>query len=257
MQSSAWRSIGLGSVALSSLLVWAGCAVPPPDDTSEPDGEEPSAETNQALSGGTVGNALSGGCSTASVKGLSQQIIDEMQCMRPGLFVSVPDRPNLSLEPQVFPYLLAPARDRLVAALDAKPGTTMVVTSMYRTIAQQYLLSSWHDQGRCGIKAAAQPGRSNHETGLAIDISNHTTWSSGLSSRGFHWLGSFDPVHFDYQGTGAVDERGLDVEAFQRLWNRNNPSDTIADDGDWGPATMARMKKSPASGFKTGATCSP
>ena len=246
----------MATVALSSLLLWAGCAVPPPDE-SEPDGEEPSVQSDQALSAGSVENALSGGCSTASVKGLSQQIIEEMQCMRPGLFVAVPDAPNLSLQPQVFPYLLAPARDRLVLALKAKPGTTMEVTSMYRTVAQQYLLSAWHDQGRCGIKAAAKPGRSNHESGLAIDISNHGTWSSALEARGFNWLGSFDPVHFDYQGSGAVDERGLDVEAFQRLWNRNNAADTIADDGDWGPNTQARMRKSPAAGFKIGASCSP
>jgi hypothetical protein len=248
--------MGTATLALGALLLGAGCAVPPPEDT-EQDGEEPTADGNQALSNGTVADALGGGCSTASVKGLSQQIIDEMQCMQPGLFVKVPDRPNLALAPQVFPYLLAPARDRLVAALDARPGTTFEVNSMYRTVAQQYLLYTWHAQGRCGITAAASPGRSNHETGLAIDVGNRTSWQSTLTAKGYHWLGSFDPMHFDYQGPGASDERGLDVEAFQRLWNRNHPNDTIAEDGDWGPNTQSRLRKSPAAGFAIGATCAP
>src|SRR5262249_27193003 len=50
--------------------------------------------------------------------------------------------------------------------------------------------------------------------------------------------------------------RGIDVRAFQRLWNRNNPGDKIAEDGEWGPQTETRMKKSPASGFPIGAQCS-
>jgi hypothetical protein len=251
-----WCAVGMVSLALTASLLAMGCAPPPPED-SEPDGTEPNVATNAALSGGTVADALNGGCSTASVKGLSQQIIDEMQCMKPGLFVAVPSEPNLSVEPQVFAYLLAPARDHLIATLAAHPGTTMTVTSMYRTIAQQYLLATWHSQGRCGISAAAPPGESNHETGLAIDVSNHSTWYSSLSGHSFHWLGSFDPVHFDYQGTGAVDQRGLDVEAFQRLWNRNHASDTIAEDGDFGPASQARLRESPASGFAIGSSCQP
>jgi 3D (Asp-Asp-Asp) domain-containing protein len=52
-----------------------------------------------------------------------------------------------------------------------------------------------------------------------------------------------------------VSYKGVDVKAFQRLWNRNNPSDLIEEDGIWGPMTEARMKKSPAAGFAIGAQC--
>jgi len=76
-----------------------------------------------------------------------------------------------------------------------------------------------------------------------------------LTNYGFKWLGSSDPWHFDYVGAGAVSYKGLDVKAFQRLWNRNHPGDKIATDGVWGPNTEARMKKAPAGGFATGATC--
>lgn len=131
----------------------------------------------------------------------------------------------------------------------------MVVNSMLRTVAQQYLLYRWYQKGTCGISLAATPGNSNHETGLAIDIDNQSTWRSKLSAKGFQWLGASDPVHFDYVGAGAVDHRGLDVLAFQRLWNRNHPEDKIAEDGDWGPATSGRMAKSPAAGFAKGASC--
>jgi hypothetical protein len=63
-------------------------------------------------------------------------------------------------------------------------------------------------------------------------------------------------VHFDYVGGGTVSLRGLSVQAFQRLWNRNNPSDRIDEDGDYGPATESRLARAPASGFARGASCS-
>ena len=62
-----------------------------------------------------------------------------------------------------------------------------------------------------------------------------------------------DPVHFDH--TASADDRGRDVIAFQHLWNLNNPSDHIAEDGDYGPQTQARLMKSPATGFATGPDC--
>ena len=49
----------------------------------------------------------------------------------------------------------------------------------------------------------------------------------------------------------------MDVMAFQRLWNRNHPEDIIAEDGDYGPATAARIERSPADGFPRGPTCAP
>jgi len=66
-----------------------------------------------------------------------------------------------------------------------------------------------------------------------------------------HWkkLGDQDPVHYDYVGQGGVDIRQLSVRAFQRLWNVNNPQDKIAEDGIYGPATEARLLRSPVKGF--------
>lgn len=260
------KSIGFGSVSLLAaiglVLASPGCVVSSeePDeeldgteaDGAETDGAEPIGEASSAI---TVAQAVSAGCSTSSVHGLSLQIIAEGNCITPGAYSSVPSRANMSVSANVFLKLETPAKNKLIAALDAYPGTTMTVTSMLRTVAQQYLLYRWYQLGTCGISLAATPGNSNHETGLAMDISNYSSWTGKLPNYGFKWLGSSDPVHFDYTGSGAVSYKGLDVKAFQRLWNRNHAGDTIATDGIWGPQTQARMQQSPAGGFPIGAQC--
>ncbi|MFO0760547.1 MAG: M15 family metallopeptidase [Byssovorax sp.] len=252
-------------LALSCMILSAsfglGCAATPgePDTvTDEADGPEPDeslAQESDAVSGGTVAQAADNSCTTASVKGLSLQIIAEGNCLSPGAYAKVPSRSNLTVGSAVFPYLEKPARDQLLGSLDAHKSWHMTVNSMLRTIAQQYLLYRWYQQGRCGIGLAAKPGNSNHETGLAMDINPASTWKGSLENHGFHWLGSSDPVHFDYVGSGAVSHKGLDVKAFQRLWNHAHPGDKIDVDGQWGPQTEARMKKAPAAGFSAGPTC--
>ena len=244
-----------GAAALAlSLPLFASCAaVPEPD--AQGDDEVASVDRGDGVSSGTVLDASNNSCATASVKGLSAQIIAEANCETPDAFAPVPNLPNLDAGPNVFLNLEKPARDALVATLKAHPEKTMTVNSALRTVAQQYLLYRWYQTGACGISLAAKPGNSNHETGLALDVDESSSWRSSLEGHGFSWLGSSDPVHFDYVGSGAEDLRGLDVLAFQRLWNRNNPQDKIAEDGDWGPGTEARMKKSPANGFAKGASC--
>jgi hypothetical protein len=236
-------------------LAAVGCAAAPAgEDADHPHDEEPKGMTD-ALSSGTVLEAADGSCTTTSVKGLSLQIIQEANCVAPGASSLVPQTGKVSFGAAVFPYLEKPARDKLVMALEAYPSTTMTINSMFRSVAQQYLLYRWYQRGQCGVGLAAEPGYSNHETGLALDVSEYSTWKGKLSSYGFSWLGSGDPVHFDYVGAGAVDHRGLDVRAFQRLWNLNNPNDEIAEDGSYGPATEGRLKKSPASGFPIASSC--
>jgi hypothetical protein len=188
------------------------------------------------------------------VKGLATQLVDEIQCMKPGSMKSIANTPGLSLGSAVFPYLQTPAANALVLAQKAR-GTTMSINSGLRTLPQQYLLYRWYQTGRCGIGLAARPGRSNHESGIAVDINDNTGWRSAMEGKSFRWLGSSDPVHFDFIGGGTVSMQGLSVQAFQRLWNRNNPNDKIAEDGQYGPATEARLAKAPVGGFPKGAQC--
>jgi MYXO-CTERM domain-containing protein len=249
------RPSRLSRLALTLAPACLALACGPSEALDDPadDPLEPIATARARIS---VAEAASSSCSTTSVKGLSEQIVAQANCIEPGAFVPLPGGlGNLSLGGAVFPYLEEPARDAFVDALEAHPGTSMTVNSMLRTVAQQYLLYRWYQQGDCGIGLAAQPGKSNHETGLAVDLSQYNTWKPHLAAVGFSWLGANDPVHFDYAGPGAVSYLGTDVLAFQQLWNKNHPEDLIAEDGSYGPQTEARLVASPAEGFPVPPSC--
>jgi hypothetical protein len=185
--------------------------------------------------------AASGGCSTAAVRQLSDQIVAEMNCIRPGLMANISGA-NVSLGPAALPYLQTSAAQDLRAATNGR--SRLSLNSTLRSVAQQFILFQWGKTQSCGVQIAASPGRSNHEDGAAIDTSSYDAWRGILSNHGFRWYGSGDRVHFDHSG---VDAQG--VLAFQRLWNRNNPSDRISADGLYGPQTEARLKRSPRLGF--------
>lgn len=221
---------------------------------AEPDEAPFEEELGVAESAITVAQAIDSSCSTLTVKGLGQQIIDQANCIAPGAYSEVPDLGNVSLGDSI-PYLQEPARDAFVDALNDNPGMNITINSMLRTVAQQLLLYRWYLNGECGISLAASPGASNHETGLAFDTSQYNAWRPTLEAHGFVWLGGNDPVHFDYAGPGVVDHGGVDVLAFQQLWNDNNPDDLIDEDGAYGPQTEARLLASPAEGFPGTVVC--
>jgi MYXO-CTERM domain-containing protein len=184
------------------------------------------------------------GCSTAGVEGLSAQLVATQICMRPDLFVRVTPHTGVNIVgPRVHPLMSRTARTAFWAAASRH---RLDAASIFRTVAQQYVL--FHS-GAC--VAAAPPGGSNHQSGRAVDISN---WEDGgarsaLIGAGCRWLGSFDPPHFDCPGP---DLREHAIRAFQHLWNVNHPGDRIAEDGVYGPATNARLARSPAGGFARG-----
>lgn len=198
--------------------------------------------------------AEAGGCSTGIVAGLSRQLIAEINCMRPNTLSDFSGA-GVAAGGNVFPFL-QPGGTRGLRAAVAARGRNMQVNSALRTLAQQYLLYRWYQAGQCGIGLAARPGRSNHESGLAIDIEDNAGWRNALEAQSFRWFGGDDPVHFDYRGGGTVELAGLSILAFQRLWNRNHPEDVIDEDGLYGPQTEARLRASPTDGFDVGA-CEP
>ena len=226
---------------------------PAPAPTSLPPAD-PTAAPN--ASAATVEQAVDKGCTTQIVRGLSEQIIAEGNCLHPNAFERIPRMTNLVLDAAVFPYLAAGARDALVKALNASKSTELKLNSALRTVAQQYLLYRWYRTKRCGITLAARPGKSNHESGLAIDISKPKSWRRKLRKVGFRWKGKKDRWHFDYRGKRVKKRKGGDVKAFQRLWNRNHPDDQIGEDGDYGQSTEKRLRKAPPGGFPLGASCS-
>src|ERR1041384_4621971 len=228
-------SLGLGSLVAAAIL--GGCGL----DVDEPEISEVASELS-------VSSFVTSSCTTASVIGLSKQIANEISCMNPNSLTRFAAGNGISITSNaVLPFLAANAK------ADLQKVGNVRVNSAFRTVAAQYLLLQWHNRGRCGIKAAAPVGRSNHESGRAADLAN---WSARVGAMAnHHWSHDVpgDPVHFDH--LSSADIRGRDTLAFQRLWNRNHPGDKIAADGAYGPQTEARLKKSPATGFATGATC--
>jgi MYXO-CTERM domain-containing protein len=199
----------------------------------------------------SVGNYTTTSCSTSVVIGLSKQIADEVGCLSPGGLVKFASSANLRFTSNaVLPYLHATAKTDLEKVAE---GRVVQVNSAFRTVAQQYLLYRWFELGRCGIPAAARPGSSNHEGGRALDVQNYAALITPMSARGWAHNVPGDDVHFEH--LSSPDQRGRDVRAFQRLWNRNNPNDKIGEDGVYGPNTESRLRAAPATGFPIGATC--
>jgi len=203
----------------------------------------------------TVEDMISTSCSTTSVKGLSVQLVNTVnKCLHSGLLKDISGVPNVSFGSAVFPYMQAPALSAFDRAMRASTRK-MTMNSAYRSLAQQLLLYRWYLAGRCGISLAAKPGTSNHEGALAFDCNDGQSWASFLSGYSFKWLGSSDPVHFDYVGSGTINILPSSTKAFQMLWNKNNPNDKIAEDGIYGTETEKRLLKSPANGFPITTGC--
>jgi N-acetylmuramoyl-L-alanine amidase len=183
------------------------------------------------------------GAGTVIVNALSQQLIYQINLIVPNALVSFDDL-NVELGDAAFPFVPPAGKEALRKAIE-KRGVKMVVNSAYRTLAQQMLL--YNDRHNNGNPVAA-PGRSNHQSGLALDIEDRDGWEDYLSPLGWEPLAG-DPPHVDYQGSGARDLRGTTILAFQQLWNKNHPNNKIDEDGDFGPATEAALNKSPSTGF--------
>lgn len=210
------------------------CLAPPGNATSAS-----SAESGTCILGTQTG------CDTSVALGLTNQIAAEMGAM--GYSFSSLDSTWIKCSSPCVSKLLSAAASSLANAAKSK-NDYITLNSAWRSAAQQYLLYNWGARGICGISLVATPGTSNHEGGRAIDTSNYDYWLATLES--FKWAHSYpssDPVHFDY--TGSSDLAKQNLVAFQKLWNLNNPSATIAEDGVYGPATANALYNSPCGGF--------
>ncbi|MEH2253149.1 peptidoglycan-binding protein [Nostoc sp.] len=182
---------------------------------------------------------------TSVVNGLSQQLIYQINLIVPNALVSFDDL-DVKLGDAAYPFVPPTAKLGLQKAIERR-GVTLVVNSAYRTLAQQMLLFNAKKRGENPNPVAA-PGKSNHQSGLAVDIEDREGWLPFLQGTGWERLGG-DPPHIDYRGQGARDLRQETILAFQQLWNKNHPNEKIYEDGDWGPKTESALNRSPATGF--------
>lgn len=187
-------------------------------------------------------------CSTAAVRGLSLQIIEEMNRLIPGGVLVGIDDLDVTGNSATVNFFLQPKAKQALAQSIASRGVKLAINSCFRTVVQQHILFSW--QGSDCVSIAATPGRSNHEDGYAIDTPDFAAWRQALEQEGWDWFGRGDEVHFTYVGGGVRDDIGeIGLKAFQTLWNRHNPTDRIDVDGRYGDETASRLDRSPADGF--------
>ena len=185
------------------------------------------------------------GCSTGQIQGLSVQLLERL--LNRGFLVKI-DHPLIVCEgSHNNPYLQPKAYELLVRAV-VKRGKELHINSCLRTVMQQYMLRRQYELGICGIRAAARPGQSNHQSGMAIDIRNPYDWKPYLEPYDWKWLGSWDQWHFDFRRVGRKLGQ-LQIKEFQKLWNEYNPLEKLKTDGIWGRKTQSAVERSPAQGF--------
>lgn len=188
------------------------------------------------------------GCSTGQVEGLSQQIIDRL--LKKGFLAPLKHELIICSGRQNNPYLQPLAVRSLIKAVESA-NSKLIINSCLRTVPQQYMLYQQYLNKICGITAAALPGRSNHQSGLAIDVTDYKYWKPILERHGWRWLGNWDRWHFDYTHGSNLGLGSIQIEEFQQLWNENNPNDLLKVDGIWGDATANAVAVSPANGFRS------
>lgn len=189
-------------------------------------------------------------CSTEGVRPLNDQIFALAQPVLINDLVSCADIVKI-VGSSTIPFLQPAAKAALAEAV-AEKGEKPRLVHAYRTLAHQYVLFFWFNHNRlCGITLAATPGSSPHEQGIAIDIQQNARWREVLKKHHWRWRGRSDPAHFTYIGPGVTTNvRKESIRAFQRLWNLNNPTDLIEEDGVYGETeTGPRIQRSPVEGF--------
>ena len=183
------------------------------------------------------------GCSTSVAAGLAKKVVAELNSMG----YTFKSLNTTWIHCSGTCTLQAAAADSLMNAAKSK-NDYITINSAFRDSGSQYMLYNWYLKGICGISLAAQPGTSNHEGGRAIDTSNYNYWLSTLANYGWvHSYPSSDPVHFDY--TKSSDLAKYNLIAFQRLYNRANPSKKIAEVGIYGPNTEKALYNTPCDGW--------
>ena len=190
-------------------------------------------------------------CSTVGCKGLDKQLILQTQQLSLGLFVNLTGGTGLRFGNAAHPYLQSVAAQSLKKVVESRLGVPLQINSCYRSIAQQFVLYNHFKTKKCGITTAAAPGKSNHNSGLALDCENPEEWRPYLEKEGWDWMGSGDRWHFDYVGSGTLDLRNLSIQAFQMLWNANS-AEKVIEDGVMGAKTLLCFGNAPETGFKIG-----
>ncbi|MCA9537564.1 MAG: D-alanyl-D-alanine carboxypeptidase family protein [Myxococcales bacterium] len=183
------------------------------------------------------------------VDGLSRQLVDAINCLRPGTLAEIPLGAQITMLRAGRPNIIdARALDALRAAA-ADGDRQLVVRWAYRDVALQHLF--WLQDGFRGCAVAAPAGLSNHQNGLAVDLDDSQVWEPVMRAHG--WANDLpnDRVHFDYQRAPDVGLGALSLLAFQALWNLNHADAPLALTAELDDATYEALSRAPIAGFAT------
>jgi hypothetical protein len=228
------------SVAFLTLL--AGCG----EEASSP--PPPLSARRFAV---TIDDVAASTCGTPPelVNGLSRQLVDAINCLRPGTLAEIPEGDVRMLEADRPAFVDARALDALLDAAAEGDGP-LVLKWGYRDVALQQLF--WRQDVLQGCAVAAPPGLSNHQNGLAVDVTDRGAideWGPALRRHGWDNHLPNDRVHFDYQRAEDIGLGSLSLYAFQALWNANFPDEPLPLTGELDAATDAALSEAPIEGF--------
>lgn len=182
------------------------------------------------------------------VDGLSAQLVDAINCLRPGTLSDIPIGADIGLLRAGRPaYVDARGLDDLIAAAD-DGDRQMIVRWSYRDVALQHLF--WLQDDFRGCAVAAPAGLSNHQNGLAVDLNDWQYWQPIMARHGWANQLPNDRVHFDYQRADDVGLGALSLLAFQALWNKNNPDAEIPTSSELDGETYDALSAAPIEGFE-------
>ena len=179
------RSLLLLAACLASFTTFAGCAAPSegaPDGADVGDGDhedEPVGQSNDELRS-TVSCQERTDLAYEAGKPFSIQVIH------------VGGKPTTKATGHAFL--------KMQAAANAE-GVRLSLTSGFRTMAEQKHLYECYQTGSCNNgNLAAKPGFSNHQSGLALDVSTSTWLARNASRFGFVRTVAQESWHYEYHG---------------------------------------------------------
>lgn len=220
---SAKALVFLLAASFASFSTLAGCAAEADDEEVDDHEEEPAAQVNDELRSAVSCKERT---DTAYRGGTPYSI----------QVIHVGGKPTTKTTGHAFLKMQAAAN---------ADGVRLSLTSGFRTMAEQKHLYNCYRSRSCNNgNLAARPGYSNHQSGLAVDVSTSSWLSRNASRFGFVRTVSKEAWHYEYRGKdpGGPCTRGTSTTA-------TVGSDTAPSDGSEG--TTAPSEATPTAGGLT------
>jgi hypothetical protein len=211
------------AASIASLSSLPGCAAPADDEESGDHEEEPAAQSNDELRSAVSCQERS----DTAYRGGTPYAIQ---------VIHVGGKPTTKTTGHAFLKMQAAAN---------ADGVRLSLTSGFRTMAEQKHLYNCYTSKSCNNgNLAARPGYSNHQSGLALDVSTSSWLARNASRFGFVRTVSKESWHYEYHGKdpGGPCSRGTSTAA-------TVGADTAPSDGTEG--TSAPSDATPTAGGLT------